>query len=75
MCALLELCSSEAACACVTLVSKHNYEVDELWAGKLHAYFQRRGWHFAPRKNFRGFGETGILWGTCSFWGHTVRVR
>ncbi|CAE6941479.1 ccr4 [Symbiodinium natans] len=22
-------------------------EVDELWAGKLHAYFQRRGWHFA----------------------------
>ncbi|CAE7437526.1 unnamed protein product [Symbiodinium sp. CCMP2456] len=22
-------------------------EVDELWASKLHAHFQRRGWHFA----------------------------
>jgi len=22
-------------------------EVDELWAGKLHSLFQRRGWHFA----------------------------
>ena len=26
-------------------------EVDELWAGKLHAHFQRRGWHFAPRRS------------------------